>query len=75
MVELVNVLYQQHQAGRHLTHTIHGLVPVSQVPGEARSGLTARRKFGEEGLERYVERLAVLEQALGIHDLARLTPA
>jgi hemerythrin-like domain-containing protein len=119
MVELVNVLYQQHQAGRRLTDTILGLVPASQVPGEGRSRLTAslqsfvamyrphearedtdlfpklrsivsphefdamaedfereeRRKFGEDGFERYVERVAALEQALGIHDLARLAPA
>jgi hemerythrin-like domain-containing protein len=34
-----------------------------------------RRKFGEDGFERYVERVAALEQALGIHDLARLAPA
>ena len=118
MLELVDVLYQQHQAGRRLTDTILGLVPASQAPGEARSRLTAslqsfiamyrphearedtdlfpklrsivsphefdamaedfereeRRKFGEDGFERYVERLTGLEQALGIHDLARFTP-
>lgn len=119
MVEFVNVLYQQHQAGRRLTDTILGLAPTSQVPGEGRNRLTTnlqtfiamyrphearedtelfpklrsivsphefdamaedferdeRRKFGEDGFERYVERVAVLEQALGIHDLALFTPA
>lgn len=38
MVELVNVLYQQHQAGRRLTDSILGLVPASQVPGETGAG-------------------------------------
>jgi hemerythrin-like domain-containing protein len=119
MVELVNVLYQQHQAGRRLTDTILTLVPESRTPGESRSRLIVsvqsfiamyrphearedtelfpklrgivsphefdamgedferdeRRKFGEDGLERYVAKVAALEQALGIHDLARLTPA
>jgi hemerythrin-like domain-containing protein len=41
MVELVNVLYQQHQAGRRLTDTIRALVPTSQAPGESRSRLIA----------------------------------
>lgn len=119
MVELVNVLYQQHQAGRRLTDTIRGLVPASRMPGETRTRLIAnvrsfiamyrphearedtelfpklrgiisahefdamaedferdeRRKFGEDGFERYVAEVATLEQALGIHDLARFTPA
>lgn len=119
MVELVNVLYQQHQAGRRLTDTILGLVPPSQVPGESRNRLIAciqsfvsmyrphearedtelfpklrgivsahefdamaedferdeRRKFGEDGFERYVARVTAIEQTLGIHDLARFTPA
>jgi hemerythrin-like domain-containing protein len=118
MVELVNVLYQQHQAGRRLTDTILALVPESRKPGESRSRLIAsvqsfvrmyrphearedtelfpklrsivsphefgamaedfdrdeRRKFGEDGFETYVTRVAALEQALGIHDLARFTP-
>lgn len=119
MVELVNVLYQQHQAGRRLTDTILGLVPPSQVPGESRNRLIAciqsfvsmyrphearedtelfpklrgivsahefdamaedferdeRRKFGEDGFERYVARVTAIEQTFGIHDLARFTPA
>jgi len=118
MVELVNVLYQQHQAGRRLTDTILALAPASQSPGESRSRLITslqsfiamyrphearedtelfprlrsivsphefdamaedferdeRRKFGEDGFERYVAQVAALEQALGIHDLARMTP-
>ncbi|MBV9459868.1 MAG: hemerythrin domain-containing protein, partial [Bradyrhizobium sp.] len=41
MVELVNVLYQQHQAGRRLTDTIIALAPQSGVPGESRSRLIA----------------------------------
>lgn len=119
LIELVNVLYQQHQAGRRLTDTILGLVPASQAPGESRGRLIAnmqsfvamyrphearedtelfpklrgivsahefdamaedferdeRRKFGEDGFERYVARVTAIEQTLGIHDLARFTPA
>ncbi|TYL96646.1 hemerythrin domain-containing protein [Bradyrhizobium rifense] len=118
MNELVNVLYQQHQAGRRLTDTILDLVPASRAAGENRDRLIAsvqsfismyrphearedtelfpklrgilsahefdamaedferdeRRKFGEDGFEKYVAQVATLEQALGIHDLARLTP-
>jgi len=118
MVELVNVLYQQHQAGRRLTDTIRTLVPDSRQPGESRSRMIAsvqsfiamyrphearedtelfpklrdivsahefdamgedferdeKRKFGEDGFERYVAQVATLERAIGIHDLARLTP-
>jgi hypothetical protein len=33
-----------------------------------------RRKFGEDGFESYVARVAAVEQSLGIHDLARFTP-
>jgi hemerythrin-like domain-containing protein len=119
MVELVNVLYQQHQAGRRLTDTIVGLAPASKAPGESRNRLIAsvqsfitmyrphearedtelfpklrgivsphefdamsedferdeQRKFGEDGFERYVAKVTALEQALGIHDLARFTPS
>ncbi len=119
MVELVNVLYQQHQAGRRLTDTILALAPESRTAGENRNRLIAsvqdfidmyrphearedtelfpklrgivsphefdamsedferdeRRKFGEDGFERYVARVAALEQALGIDDLARFTRA
>jgi hemerythrin-like domain-containing protein len=119
LVELVNILYQQHQAGRRLTDTILALAPASQARGESQSRLITslqsfiamyrphearedtelfpklrsivsahefgaiaedferdeRRKFGEDGFERYVTEVAALEQALGIHDLARFTPA
>ena len=34
-----------------------------------------RQKFGEDGFEKMVERVAKLEQSIGIHDLARFTPA
>jgi hypothetical protein len=37
-------------------------------------GRDERRKFGEDGFESYVARVAALEQSLGIHDLARFTP-
>ena len=118
MIGLVDVLYQQHQAGRRLTDTILALVPDSRAPGDSRNRLITsvqsfiamyrphearedtelfpklrsivsphefdamaedferdeHRKFGEDGFERYVAEVAALEQALGIHDLARFTP-
>jgi hemerythrin-like domain-containing protein len=39
MIDLVNVLYQQHQAGRRLTDTILGLAPARQATGESRDRL------------------------------------
>ena len=33
-----------------------------------------QRKFGEDGFEMMVDRVAKLEQALGIYDLAKFTP-
>ena len=39
MVGLVDVLYQQHQAGRRLTDTILRLVPTSATPGDDRHKL------------------------------------
>jgi hemerythrin-like domain-containing protein len=118
MVDLVNVLYQQHQAGRRLTDTILGLVPRSfafvddQVrlvsgmqsfitmyrPHEAREDTDLfpklrsvvspnefdamaedferdeRRKFGQNGFETMIARVANLEKTLGIDDLAGVTP-
>jgi hemerythrin-like domain-containing protein len=32
------------------------------------------RKFGEDGFEKVVDRVAGLERALGIYDLAKFTP-
>jgi len=43
LVDLVDVLHQQHQAGRRLTDTFLGLVPASQAPGESRNRLIASR--------------------------------
>jgi hemerythrin-like domain-containing protein len=118
MVELVNVLYQQHQAGRRLTDTILGLVPRSGAAGDDRVRLVSemqafirmyrphesredtelfpklrslvsanefdamaedfeneeRRKFGQDGFEMMVDRVARLEKAIDIHDLAKVTP-
>jgi hemerythrin-like domain-containing protein len=39
LVDLVNVLYQQHQAGRRLTDTITRLAPTSTAPGSDRNQL------------------------------------
>jgi hypothetical protein len=36
LVALVDVLYQEHEAGRRLTDTILGLVPASAAPGDDR---------------------------------------
>lgn len=117
-LNLVDVLYQQHQAGRRLTENILKLAPQSGAPGDARQPLidTMRlfvamyrphearedtvlfpklrsvvsanefdamaddfeadehRKFGEDGFEMMVDRVAKLEQALGIYELAKFTP-
>jgi hemerythrin-like domain-containing protein len=118
LLNLIDVLYQQHQAGRRLTETILNLAPQSGAPGDARQPLidTMRlfiamyrphearedtvlfpklrsvvsahefdamaedfeedehRRFGEDGFETMVERVAGLERALGIYDLAKFTP-
>jgi hemerythrin-like domain-containing protein len=118
LLDLVDVLYQQHRAGRRLTETILKLAPQSGAPGDARQPLVdtmrqfiamyrphearedtvlfpklrsvvsahefdamaedfeedEHRKFGEDGFEMIVERVAGLERALGIYDLAKFTP-
>jgi hemerythrin-like domain-containing protein len=118
MLNLVDVLYQQHQAGRRLTEDILKLAPQSGAPGDARAPLTEtmhlfiamyrphearedtvlfpklrevvsanefdamaedfendeHQKFGEDGFEMMVDRVAGLERALGIYDLAKFTP-
>lgn len=117
MVGLVDVLYQQHQAGRRLTDTILGLAPSSAQPGDDRQRLMEvmqafirmyrphearedtelfpklrqvvsanefdamaedfekdeRKRFGQDGFAAMVERVAGLEQALGINALDRVT--
>jgi hemerythrin-like domain-containing protein len=118
LVDLVDVLYQQHQAGRRLTENILKLAPRSGAPGDDRQSLIEsmrlfiamyrphearedtvlfpkfrsvvsvdefeaiaedfekdeHRKFGEDGFEKMVDRVAGLERALGIYDLAKFTP-
>ncbi len=115
---LVDVLYQQHQAGRRLTENILKLAPQSGAPGDARQPRVEsmrlfiamyrphearedtvlfpklrsvvsvnefdamaedfeddeHRKFGEDGFEMMVDRVAGLERALGVYDLAKFTP-
>ena len=44
LVHLVNVLYQQHQAGRRLTDTILGLVPKGPVLGDSALAATCARR-------------------------------
>lgn len=118
LLNLVDVLYQQHQAGRRLTDNILKLAPQSGASGDARQPLVdtmrlfiamyrphearedtvlfpklrsvvsanefdamaddfeqdEHRKFGEDGFETMVDRVAGLERALGIYDLAKFTP-
>ena len=118
LVALVDVLYQQHQAGRRLTDNILGFVRTGSIaaddhpklvgnlqafirmyrPHEAREDTVLfpqlrkvvsvhefaamaedfekdeHRKFGGDGFEMMVARVADLEKAMGIGDLARVTP-
>ena len=119
LVDLVDVLYQQHQAGRKLTGTTLNYAKASSLkdelerrhlrdsmatmvrmygPHEAREDTVlfpAFRKllsadeydalgeqfetrehelFGEDGFEKMVDRVAGIEKALGIYDLAQFTP-
>jgi hemerythrin-like domain-containing protein len=119
MVNLVDILYQQHQAGRRLTDTILDLVPQSRTAGEPRTRLIQslqafirmyrphearedtelfpklrsvvsahefdamaedfekdeQKKFGQDGFETMVQRVADLEKKLGINNLAQFTPS
>lgn len=119
MVNLVDILYQQHQAGRRLTDTIIQVVPQSRPAGgdpaqlvhsiqafitmyrphearedtelfpKLRSVVSANefdsmaedfekdetQKFGEDGFETMVHRVADLEKKLGINNLAQFTPS
>ncbi len=118
MVNLVDILYQQHQAGRRLTDTILDLVPRSRAASDDRTRLIKslrafitmyrphearedtelfpklrsivsanefnamaedfekdeQKKFGQDGFETMVRRVADLEKALGINNLAQFTP-
>jgi hemerythrin-like domain-containing protein len=118
MLNLIDVLYQQHQAGRRLTENILKLAPPNSAPGDDRKPLVdamrsfiamyrphearedtvlfpklrsvvsanefdamaddfekdEHRRFGEDGFETMVDRVAGLERALGIYELARFTP-
>jgi hemerythrin-like domain-containing protein len=118
MVELIDTLLQQHEAGRRVTQTILRAAPQSRRPGEPRRQLISamriftamyrphaaredtdlfpklrhlvssneydamaeefekeeHRRFGDDGLEKIIERVAGLEQAIGIYDLDQFTP-
>jgi hemerythrin-like domain-containing protein len=118
LTNLVDVLYQQHQAGRRLTDGILMLAPASAAAGEERRRLIGNlqafvamyrphearedtelfprlraivsaheldamaedferiehRKFGDDGFAMMVARIADIERALDIYDLARATP-
>jgi hemerythrin-like domain-containing protein len=119
LVELVDTLTAQHQAGRRVTDTTMRLANAKSIrdaaerkqlagslrafvrmyaPHEAREdtvlfpGLRKivsaheydalgdqfedeeHRRFGEEGFEKYVDRVAGIERKLGIYDLAQFTP-
>jgi hemerythrin-like domain-containing protein len=119
LVQLVDTLYQQHQAGRRLTDTILRLAPNSGAPGDDRQRLVGamaafikmyrphearedtvlfpalrkvvsanefdamaddfekdeHQKFGQDGFETMVDKVAGIEKSLGIYDLAGFTPS
>lgn len=119
LTSLVDILLQQHHAGRRVTQGILSLAPGArrdsdqrrQLVGKIRSFITMYRPhaaredtdlfpklqnlvssneydamaeafenkehdlFGEDGFEKMVDRVARLEQSLGIGDLAQFTPA
>jgi hemerythrin-like domain-containing protein len=118
LVDLVDVLLAQHQAGRRVTATILRLAPQSRSDGAERRELIGamasfirmyrphaaredtvlfpklkdvvspheydamaedfeqeeHKKFGQDGFEKMVARVAELERRIGIHDLAKFTP-
>jgi hemerythrin-like domain-containing protein len=117
LVELVDVLLAQHQAGRRVTARVLANVPVLKTqedrnrladdlrafvrmyaPHEAREDTVLfpalhkivspheydslgdkfesieRQKFGGDGFEMYVDKVAAIEKQLGIYDLAQFTP-
>jgi hemerythrin-like domain-containing protein len=118
MVDLVDTLLQQHQAGRRVTELILRLAPTSRQDGDDRRQLIAaiqsfitmyrphaaredtdvfpklrdlvssneydamaeefekeeHQLFGDDGFEKMTQRVARLEEAIGIHDLNQFTP-
>jgi hemerythrin-like domain-containing protein len=118
MVQLVDTLLQQHEAGRRLTETIVSTASLSGRPGVPRQKLVSatrmfiamhrphaareetelfpklkglvssneydamaeeiekekHRRFGDDGLERMLDRIARLEHAIGAYDLKQYTP-
>jgi hemerythrin-like domain-containing protein len=118
MVDLVDTLLQQHQAGRRVTETILRLAPNGRRDGDDRrqligamqsfivmyrphaaredtdlfpklKGLVSPHEydamaedfekkehqlFGEDGFEKMAQRVAGIEQAMGIHELNQFTP-
>ena len=119
LVELVDVLTAQHQAGRRVTDTTIRLANAKSIrdagekkqladslrsfvrmyaPHEAREDTVLfpalrkivsaheydalgdqfedeeHRRFGEDGFERYVDKIAGIEKKLGIYELAQFTP-
>jgi hemerythrin-like domain-containing protein len=118
MVDLVDTLLRQHEAGRKVTERIIALAPSSRANTDERRQLIASMQsfvimyrphaaredtdlfpklkdvvssneydamaeefekkehelFGEDGFEKMVDRVAKLEQRMGIHDLGQFTP-
>ena len=119
LVDLVDVLTAQHQAGRRVTETTIRLATAKAIrdagerkqladslrafvrmyaPHEAREDTVLfpalrkivsaheydalgdqfedeeHRRFGEDGFEKYVDKIAGIEKKLGIYDLAQFTP-
>src|SRR5438094_1362207 len=70
-------MYRPHEAREDtvLFPALHKLVPAKRLQelGD-QFEKEEDRLFGEEGFEKTVEQVAVIEKQLGIHDLARFTP-
>ncbi len=86
LVDLVDVLEEQHKAGRRVTErivtlTAGGLPALRRLVSAHEYDALGEsfeeeehRKFGKEGFEGMVERVAGLEKTLGIYDLKQFTP-
>jgi hemerythrin-like domain-containing protein len=118
LIDLIDVLFRQHEAGRMLTRTIMQTAPGSRMDGDDRRQLITavqafirmyrphaaredtelfprlrelvsanefdaiaerfendeRERFGQDGFEKVVDRVARLERMIGINDLNQFTP-
>ena len=71
------VRYRPHAAHEDtdLFPKLHGLVSSNEYDAMAEQfEKEERRLFGEDGFEKVVDRVAQIEQAVGIQDLSKFTP-